>query len=63
MKIYTVVNEEQGYNEDFTTLTNVLIKCHLPDINYPEDDGESDFGITLESALKRYGVAVEVPMA
>ena len=22
MKIYTVVNEEQGYNEDFTTLTN-----------------------------------------
>ena len=21
MKIYTVVNEEQGYNEDFTSLT------------------------------------------
>ena len=37
-----------------------LTKRYLPETNYPEDDGVSDFGITLESALKKYGVAEEV---
>lgn len=42
---------------------NKLVKCSLPEINYPEDDGDSDFGITLESALKRYGITEEIPLA
>ena len=47
---------------NYTYAANVLVKCCLPEINYPEDDGSDGFGITLESALKKYGVAVEVPM-
>ena len=47
---------------NYTYVANVLVKCCLPEINYPEDDGSDGFGITLESALKKYGVAVEVPM-
>ena len=39
-----------------------LTKRYLPETNYPEDDGVSDFGITLESALKKHGIAVEIPM-
>ncbi len=48
---------------NYTYAGQKLTKCSLPGTNYPEDDGDSDFGIPLESALKRYGVAVEVPMA
>jgi len=40
-----------------------LIKYYLPKVNYPEDDGIGDFGITLEATLKRYGVTVEITMA
>ena len=48
---------------NYTYAGKKLIKCSLPETNYPEDDGISDFGITLESALKRYGMSVEIPMA
>ena len=48
---------------DYTYAGNVLVKCDLPEINYPEDDGDRDFGITLESELKKYGEAREIPMS
>ena len=47
---------------EYSYAGGVLVKCHLPEINYPEDTGDRDFGITLESALKKYGVAQEIPM-
>jgi len=49
---------------NYTYAEKKLMKCSLPETNYPEDDGDSDsdFGITLESALKKHGVTVEIPM-
>ena len=48
---------------DYTYAGNVLVKCDLPEINYPQDDGDRDFGITLESELKKFGVMREIPMS
>ena len=47
---------------DYTYAGDVLIKRELPEINYPQDNGEEDFGTILESEFKKYGVAREIPI-
>ena len=40
-----------------------LTQRYLPAEHFPDDDDSDHFGIELESALKRYGITEEIPLA